>query len=431
MTQGRGADEFTQDKSTGTAADGTVVNPYVQPNPPNSRSESRSRSRSIDPLYLFNSSPQNSTGTPNTRCSESPILVPTTSPITDLEPVTSLLTPQQGDNDIDHNDTLPSNSQPQQSQNNSSPRYSYLIPPPPGQKPTSSSPMHRQSSPLSLTPSPPPSPDRNTNNPEAQDEALSHNLQLNDSDRRYSMRQRRPQQLHPYIHDQILYKRQMRSNPDAIVKFGIRVGSPRKRSRSRGGDGEEMQERGAGARWVETQTQDWRTDVDEMDVGEDTWFDRRRNKNLVHTDQSDSAGPHAGSSDAHVHANLNPIPAWLPENLQDLPSSDDDVQDVKDLLQEGRRVKQRAKQREREATKERQREEIERKRRRRMRPFPMRKKHERERGREKGDGDSGGCGSPVGHISITISSLLLLISGSRFLISGSYHNPTCLSILEI
>ena len=39
------------------------------------------------------------------------------------------------------------------------------------------------------------------------------------SERRYSLRNRADKQLHPYEYDKKLYKRQMRGNPDAIVKL--------------------------------------------------------------------------------------------------------------------------------------------------------------------------------------------------------------------
>ena len=144
----------------------------------------------------------------------------------------------------------------------------------------------------------------------------------------------------------------MRSNPDAIVKFGV----------------------GRRDRDAEAETQEWGMDVEE----DASWVDRRQ-----HTTQDDT-----------LLDNLpNPIPTWLPEALQDLPSSDDDDEpDVSDLLREARRVKERAKRREREE-RDRDREEgwgvvevtegaeveveVEEGKKRRMRPFPMRKERVR------------------------------------------------------
>jgi len=132
------------------------------------------------------------------------------------------------------------------------------------------------------------------------------------------------------------------------------------------------------------ETQEW-MDIDGEE--DSTWVDRQ---SRAYNRRSKSADP---------HPNPNPIPTWLPEALQNLLSTDDeDEPDVRDLLREGRRVKERARRRERE---EREREE-ERKmgggeeegenkgegerrmrRRKKTRPFPMRNERER---KEREDG---------------------------------------------
>jgi hypothetical protein len=84
---------------------------------------------------------------------------------------------------------------------------------------------------------------------------------------------------------------------------------------------------------------------------------------------------------------------WLPEalqNLHDLPS--DEEPDVRDLLREARRVKERARRREKEEKEREEREGLERderlemgEKRKRVKPFPVRKEREKEKKRH-GDG---------------------------------------------
>jgi hypothetical protein len=180
-----------------------------------------------------------------------------------------------------------------------------------------------------------------------------------------------------------MYKRQMRSNPEAIVKFGVRVGSPTKgRSRSRG-SGEEEAEAEMQGGGGEEETQQWRMDIDggqdeEEEEEEDSWVDRHRKRNRSRSKSVDaSSNRNRKSNPPHAP------PAWLPEALQHLSSSSDDEEerDVKDLLKEAKKVKERARRRERELAKEREREERQERekegRKRRVKPFPMRKERER------------------------------------------------------
>lgn len=247
----------------------------------------RSRSNSIDPLYLF------------TQPSHKDL--PISSPSQDFIPSSPSLTP-------------PPPNQVQTS-------------PPQGQS--------NHSSPLSLPSSSPPPAHPQDN---IQDQVVATNLA--NADKRYSLRSRLPQQLHPYIHDQLMYKRQMRSNPEAIVKFAL--GGPRRR---RSASREKEQE---------DETQEWRMDVEDED---DNWVDRRR----------------AQPSPADAH----PGPTWLPEALQLLlpPPHDSDSEDegVRDLLREAKRAKEKRENEAREKERERKQRDEGKGIRKRVRPFPMRR----------------------------------------------------------
>lgn len=181
------------------------------------------------------------------------------------------------------------------------------------------------------------------------------------------MRERRPQQINPYAYDQIIYKRQMKSNPDAIVKIR-RFESPQRRGKFPGRlDGGQPSD-GAGE---DDGTQGWSMDIDVEE--EESWVERSRKRNRSHS-RSEEARP----SEPPAALDLG----WLPEALRDLSSSDDDDPDVRDLLREAKREKRKAKRLEREAAAAKEREEREtvqneREAKLRSKPFPLRKGKER------------------------------------------------------
>lgn len=182
-------------------------------------------------------------------------------------------------------------------------------------------------SPIHLTPNPS-SPSQGHQQPDRGDEEIPRELANNT--RRYSMRERRPQQLNPYIYDKMLYKRQMKSNPDAIIKFA----SPRRRSHSRG-----AADNGEDRDVEQTETQDSIVGMDLDEDWDENWVDRRERR------RSRSKN---GDSDA-----LADSASMYPE----LESSDDDQPDMKKLLKEAKKVKERTLRREREEAKEKARRE--------------------------------------------------------------------------
>ena len=149
---------------------------------------------------------------------------------------------------------------------------------------------------------------------------------------RYSLRRRNVWQLKPYEFDKLMYKRQMRANPDALVKV---VSPPRQRRRSRS----------AGARDGDT------SDAEEYRAGEDEELEdeetqaRRRNKG------KERAVDEEGESEEAQRETQS----WVKKVLQESSSSDNED----DRILAGIRAA-------------RKREEKER-RRKRPKPFPMRK----------------------------------------------------------
>lgn len=182
------------------------------------------------------------------------------------------------------------------------------------------------------------------------DEDLARQFVEDQESRRYSMRARRPQQLNPYVYDKLLYKRQMKSNPDAIVKFA----SPKRRNHSHGGDGEDLMTQ-------DGETQDWNMDVDGDDE-DASWVDK-------HQRRSQKERPRNGDAE---------VPLESQDASGDLPSSDEDP-DIKEMLKEAKKIKERARLKERGKLKEKEQEEREREKRWRLKPFPLR----REKGKMK------------------------------------------------
>ncbi|RPD62610.1 hypothetical protein L226DRAFT_458818, partial [Lentinus tigrinus ALCF2SS1-7] len=149
---------------------------------------------------------------------------------------------------------------------------------------------------------------------------------------RYSLRRRNAWQLKPYEFDKLMYKRQMRANPEAIVKVVSPPRAPRRRSRS------------AGARDGKS------SDTEEYQAGEDEDMDdeetqaRRRHKGKERAVDGDVEGE-----------NERETPSWLKNVFQEFSSSDgEDDQILADIRAAKKLEKER--------------------RRKRPKPFPMRKK---------------------------------------------------------
>ncbi|KAH7914631.1 Mus7/MMS22 family-domain-containing protein [Hygrophoropsis aurantiaca] len=124
---------------------------------------------------------------------------------------------------------------------------------------------------------------------------------------RYALRRRQARQLNPYAYDKLQYKQQMRSNPDAIVKFR----SPQRHHSLREGSGDEA-------------TQDMDTEEFVLPAGDldndDDYIESTRRRQRRNTSEE----------------NIDPIPnghattsGWLPEILKDLSSSDTDNDELR------------------------------------------------------------------------------------------------------
>jgi hypothetical protein len=138
------------------------------------------------------------------------------------------------------------------------------------------------------TPSPPPQSFPNNHHPNPQD--------LRDAEvMRYSLRTRQPKQVKPYAYDRVAYKQQMKSNPDAIVKF---------QSLRRGSRG--------------IKETDWAMDLENMDqdeIWEEGWG--RKERSLDSVDDENNGG----------------VGKWYPKSLCDNLSSDED-KEVRELRKE-------------------------------------------------------------------------------------------------
>ena len=239
----------------------------------------------------------------------------------------------------------------------------YSSRPPPAQT------VVQSSSPIQLTPNPS-LPFQHHQQPDHRDEETARELANNS--RRYSMRERRPHQLNPYIYDKMLYKRQMKSNPDAIVRFA----SPRRRSHSRGGGAQNSEERDV----EQMETQGWVVGMDLDEEGDESWVERRqRRRARSKNGGADTLADDAGDASMYL----------------ELESSDDDQPDMKRLLKEAKKVKEKALRREREEADEKARREKaenagkEAGKSRRSKPFPVREEQVRARAKhvEEPDGD--------------------------------------------
>ncbi|KAG6334435.1 hypothetical protein ID866_4656 [Astraeus odoratus] len=133
---------------------------------------------------------------------------------------------------------------------------------------------------------------------------------------RYSLRRRDPRQLNPYAYDKLLYKQQMRSNPDAIVKFA----SPTRRSH---GHREEYEDESQATYVFPLDNQEEDGDYTETAA-------RRRQR---------TSGPDA---DPDTRASGERDIGWLPETLRPLSSSDDDDDEIRRLAKKARREREKA-----------------------------------------------------------------------------------------
>lgn len=179
--------------------------------------------------------------------------------------------------------------------------------------------------------------------------------------RRYALRQRRPQQLQPYAYDQIVYKQQMKSNPDAIVRFR-RAESPLHRVPSSYQAGTEMREANG-----EEASQEWTMDGNDQEEDADSW-DHIGRANVGRSTNRDTLVP---------EAQVVPKHQWLLEGMSDLSSDDQDDSDVLKALKKAKMEERKAKKVEREkvAAKEREdriRLQREREVNRRKKQFPVR-----------------------------------------------------------
>ncbi|KAL4063194.1 Mus7/MMS22 family-domain-containing protein [Scleroderma citrinum] len=142
---------------------------------------------------------------------------------------------------------------------------------------------------------------------------------------RYSLRRRDPRQINPYAYDKLLYKQQMRSNPDAIVKFR----SPVRRAH--------------GQR------------VDEQDETQSTYVFPPDNPEEDEDYVESIPNPRKGSSNTNLEQ-VEEAPddrdtGWLPEVLQPLSSSDEGDDEIRKLAKKARREREKAEAKARAAAK--------------------------------------------------------------------------------
>ncbi|KAG6381519.1 hypothetical protein JVT61DRAFT_104 [Boletus reticuloceps] len=141
---------------------------------------------------------------------------------------------------------------------------------------------------------------------------------------RYSFRRREARQLNPYAHDKLLYKQQLKSHPDAIVKFC----SPRHRS-GFGGAGED----GTQDEFI-FPLDNPDQDGDYVDIESDGGRKRRRAQGFDRQNALEQDGQ--GLETGHVDE------GWLPEALKGLSSSDEDGDEIRKLARRVRRERERA-----------------------------------------------------------------------------------------
>ncbi|KAH7927866.1 hypothetical protein BV22DRAFT_245793 [Leucogyrophana mollusca] len=154
---------------------------------------------------------------------------------------------------------------------------------------------------------------------------------------RYALRTRQARQLNPYAYDKLQYKQQMRSNPDAIVKFR----SPRRRSEP---GAFERGEEGTQDASVEDYVFPTGDIEDDEDYVGSTGRRRRRSASAVQDEGEGTSGPLSA-------------PGWLPEFLRDLSDSDIEDDEVRKDVKASRKAREAA--------------ETKKSRKRRVRPFPL------------------------------------------------------------
>ncbi|KAH0836569.1 cell differentiation family, Rcd1-like-domain-containing protein [Lanmaoa asiatica] len=141
---------------------------------------------------------------------------------------------------------------------------------------------------------------------------------------RYSLRRREARQLNPYAYDKLLYRQQLKSHPDAIVKF--------RSSRHRPGSG------GVG----EDGTQDEFVfpldnpdeDADYVDVEDENGRRRRRVQSFNRNNELGEDGQELEARQIDE--------GWLPEALKGLSSSDEDDNEIRKLARRVRREREKA-----------------------------------------------------------------------------------------
>lgn len=137
---------------------------------------------------------------------------------------------------------------------------------------------------------------------------------------RYSLRRREARQLNPYAWDKLLYKQQLKSHPDAIVKFQ----SHHRRAGS-GGVGQDG-------------TQDeFAFPHDNPDEDGDYVDAEARRNNAQSLDRHDESGVDARELEAEQMSW-----SWLPETLKELSSSDEDDNEFHKLAKMIRREREKA-----------------------------------------------------------------------------------------
>lgn len=133
---------------------------------------------------------------------------------------------------------------------------------------------------------------------------------------RYSLRRRQARQLNPYAYDKLLYKQQLKSHPDAIVKFR----SPRRHSGA-GGVGEDG-------------TQDeYVFPLDNLDEDGSGRRKRRRARSLDRNNELGGNSPRQATRQ---------VEGWLPETLKGLSSSDEEDTEIRKLARRVRREREKA-----------------------------------------------------------------------------------------
>lgn len=168
---------------------------------------------------------------------------------------------------------------------------------------------------------------------------------------RYSLRTRKAQQLKPYEYDKLLYKRQMRSNPDALVKV---VSPPRPTRRQRSKSAQPRDGSDAEDEYLARED-------DEDDEEAKEARQRRKGK------QREIAGggeAHGGELDGERAT------PWIPDVFDESSSSSSD--DGEDIVADLNAAKRREEKERRRAEKKRRQEEKER-RRKKLKPFPLKK----------------------------------------------------------